>query len=658
MLMKRRLAIIISTYLIFLLIFVLQKPMFMLATVLNWTIYDGVPFAEWLKVMWHGLPLDLSLSGYLTAIPALLTVASVWTQSRILRRIASWYFLAVSLLMAFVFVLDTALYPCWGFKLDTTPFFYFFTSPADALASLNVWMIICGCLMTLLFWGLYYALLRMVPLRLMRFRHTDRVLNPIIGTVVTLLATGLLFIPIRGGFTVSTMNVGKVYFSPNPALNHAATNPMFSLMESLARKNDFVDRYRFMDDADASLAFGRMLDPSATGSTVERADSVGTDTVPSLFTTSRPDIVFVILESFSNHLMAELGGEPGVAVNLDSLSKEGVLFTNFFANSFRTDRGLVSILSGYPAQPTTSIMKYPRKTQNLPSIAGALKKAGYDTRYYYGGDADFTNMRSYLVSAGFDTIVSDVDFPVKDRLSKWGVHDHIVFDRLLSDMKSDTLRRAPRYTVMQTSSSHEPFEVPYSRLENRRLNAFAYTDSCVGAFVDELRHMPRWDSTLVLLVPDHLGAYPEGISNFVVERYRIPLIFVGGAVREPMRVEAYGSQHDLAATLLGQLGLFVHVHLADLDVTAFAGDLVHDRRNHLARTAPVCIEVDQHRLVRLHHFCLKIFLCQSNHCHMNRPFCVKCGRFSHIPIIIILAFCRSLMQRARRKRFAFRWHAI
>lgn len=553
--MTRRFAIIVSTYLIFLLIFVFQKPMFMLATVLSWTIYDGVPFSEWLKVMWHGLPLDLSLAGYLTAVPALLTVVSVWTQSRALRKIMSCYFVAVSLLMAFVFVLDTALYPYWGFKLDTTPFYYFFTSPADALASLNKWMIISGCLLTALFWELYYYVLRLVPLRLMRFRPVDRILNPIIGMVVLLLATGLLFIPIRGGFTVSTMNVGKVYFSPNPALNHAATNPLFSLMESLARRNDFVDRYRFMDDVDASWIFSQMTDPSATGSTVEKSDSVESDTVPSLFTTSRPDIVFVILESFSNHLMSELGGESGVAVNLDSLSKEGVLFTNFFANSFRTDRGLVSILSGYPAQPTTSIMKYPRKTQDLPSIAGALKKAGYDARYYYGGDADFTNMRSYLVSAGFDTIVSDVDFPVKDRLSKWGVHDHLVFDRLLSDMKSDTLPRTPRYTVIQTSSSHEPFEVPYKRLENPRLNAFAYTDSCVGAFVDELRHLPRWDSTLVVLVPDHLGAYPEGISNFVVERYRIPLIFIGGAVRGPARVDAYGSQHDLAATLLGQLGL-------------------------------------------------------------------------------------------------------
>lgn len=561
--MKRRLAIIVSTYLIFFLIFVLQKPMFMLATKCFWTIYDGIPFSEWLRVMWHGLPLDLSLAGYLTAVPALLTVVSAWTISSVVRRIASAYFLIISLILAVVFMLDTGLYPYWGFKLDTTPFFYFFSSPSDALASMGALALICSFALILVLAAIYYFVLWRVPLRLMQFRYSNRILNPVPATVLLLIATGLLFIPIRGGFTVSTMNVGKVYYSGTPALNHAATNPLFSLMESVARSGDFGDRYRFMPDDKAVAVFNTMTDPEVPGSVSVKvddvvADSLVSDTVPALLNTSRPDILFVIMESFSSHLMSELGGEAPVAVNLDSLSREGVLFTNFFANSFRTDRGLVSILSGYPAQPTTSIMKYPRKTQNLPSIAGEFKKAGYSTRYYYGGDADFTNMRSYLVSAGFDTIVSDTDFPVTERLSKWGVHDHLVFERLLSDIKSGVISGdadSPSYTVLQTSSSHEPFEVPYSKIENLRLNAFAYTDSCVGAFVKELKSMPRWDSTLVVLVPDHLGAYPEGISNFRIDRYRIPLILTGGAVAGPRKIDTYGSQHDLAATLLAMLGI-------------------------------------------------------------------------------------------------------
>ena len=155
------------------------------------------------------------------------------------------------------------------------------------------------------------------------------------------------------------------------------------------------------------------------------------DSTELLLNCSRPDVYLIVMESFSSKLMATLGGKSGVAVQLDSLGQEGVLFSNFYANSFRTDRGLVSILSGFPAQPTMSLMKYPHKTAHLPSIAGTLKAEGYDVRYYYGGDADFTHMRSYLVAQGFEHIVSDVDFPVADRLSKWGVPDHLVFERLL-----------------------------------------------------------------------------------------------------------------------------------------------------------------------------------------------------------------------------------
>ena len=358
------------------------------------------------------------------------------------------------------------------------------------------------------------------------------------------------------------MNVGKVYFSAEQRLNHAAINPAFSLMESLAKQKDFSKQYRFMEAAEADRLFKDMLEPAVAGGQTEETDSVrqSADSLHTLFNTQRPDVLFVILESFSSRLMTALGGEPNIAIHLDSLSKEGVLFTNFYANSFRTDRGLVAILSGYPAQPTTSIMKYPRKTQSIPAIAGSLRKAGYGTKYYYGGDADFTNMRSYLMSSGFEDIVSDQDFPVTERLSKWGAHDHLVFNRLLEDLKTEAAEgtaeeKTPHFRVLQTSSSHEPFEVPFRRLENDRLNAFAYTDSCAGDFVRQFRELPQWKNTVIVFVPDHLGAYPEHIDNLSVERYRIPLLMVGGAIREPRRIDVYGSQHDIAATLLAQLAL-------------------------------------------------------------------------------------------------------
>lgn len=557
--MKERLIGFLKTYFLIVCIFILQKPLFMFY---YGALYADVSWTDWWAVMWHGLPLDLSLAGYLTAIPGLLFIVSAWTLSDTLRRVWSGYFVFVSILLSLIFTVDMGLYEYWGFRLDATPLFYFFSSPKDAVASVSVWMVIGGILAMAVYAVVIYAIFYFVLLRKSNYQQMKLPYRRLTVSGVLLLMTGLLFIPIRGGFTVSTMNTGKAYFSTNQRLNHAAINPAFSLMESLAKQKDFGKQYRFMEAAKAEHIFSGLVDSAVSGKGTVLPDSLRqeADSVHSLFNISRPNVVFVILESFSSKLMKTLGGLPNVAVQLDSLAQEGVLFTNFYANSFRTDRGLVAILSGYPAQPTTSIMKYPRKTQSIPAIAGSLRQAGYHTKYYYGGDADFTNMRSYLMSSGFAEIISDENFSVSDRLSKWGVHDHLVFRRFLDDLKSEVEgyspeKTTPHFRVIQTSSSHEPFEVPYRRLENDRLNAFAYTDSCIGDFVKRYRELPQWENTVILFVPDHLGAYPEHIGNLEVARYQIPLVMVGGVVRRPLRIDTYGSQHDIAATLLAQLSL-------------------------------------------------------------------------------------------------------
>jgi phosphoglycerol transferase MdoB-like AlkP superfamily enzyme len=534
--MKERIYGLIQTYLLYVLFFVVQKPLFML---FHHSLYADTTFGQWLQVMWHGLPLDLSLAGYLSAIPAILYILSVWTHSK--RVLSFWlgYYVITTALLCLIFVVNVALYGYWGFPLDATPLFYFFSSPTDALASISVWQALLG----ILAW-IGIATLATTLFVWREKRNWEKLKLPyrrVTVSSVLLLLTASLFIPIRGGFSVATMNTGSAYFSSNMRLNHAAVNPAFSLMESLTKQKNFAKQYRFMPAEEAEELMKRLTD-------VPLAQPHDT-----LLNTTRPDILFVIMESFSARLMTTLGGMPDVAVNLDSLTREGVLFTHFYANSFRTDRGLVSILSGYPAQPTTSLMKYPHKTQSLPSISAALKAEGYRTHYYYGGDANFTNMRSYLVSSGFEQITSDKDFPASAPHNKWGAHDEVVFDRLLNDLQQEQTA-APMFRVLQTSSSHEPFKVPFRRLTDDHLNAFAYTDSVIGDFVRRFRELPQWKHTLMVLVPDHLGGF-DHLTHFSLERYHIPLLLIGGAVKEAKQIGVIASQHDIAATLLAQLGI-------------------------------------------------------------------------------------------------------
>lgn len=536
--MKQRIRQFLTTYFLFVLLFVLQKPMFMLY---YHELYADASLADYLSVMWHGLPLDFSLAGYLTAIPGLLIIASAWTDSKILYRIRQVYFALIAFVMSCIFIVDMGLYGFWGFRLDATPIFYFFSSPKDAMASVSGWFIMVGVLALLIYAVLLYVVFYCVLIRCKRPLkipyHRQNV------SLVILVLTAALFIPIRGGFSVSTMNLSKVYFSQDQKMNHAAINPAFSFMYSATHQNNFEEQFRFMEPEKADALFEEMIEKPGAA----------TDSIPQLLQIQRPNIIFIILESFSTHLMETFGGQPNVAVNLDRLSKEGILFTNFYANSFRTDRGLVSIISGYPGQPNTSLMKYVEKTESLPSIPRTLKKEGYNAEYYYGGDADFTNMRSYLISSGIEKIVSETDFSLSERQGKWGAPDHILFQRFLKDLKEEK-QSEPFLKIVQTSSSHEPFEVPFHRLEDKVLNSFAYADSCVGDFIEKYREMPLWKNTLIVLVPDHLGGYPRSTEN-PIEKHTVPLIMVGGAVREPRIIDTYASQIDIAATLFAQMGI-------------------------------------------------------------------------------------------------------
>lgn len=159
-------------------------------------------------------------------------------------------------------------------------------------------------------------------------------------------------------------------------------------------------------------------------------------------------------------------------------------------------------------------------------------------------------------------------------MSKWGAPDHELFNRFWKDYSSEN-HGAPRFRVIQTSSSHEPFDVPYRRLDDKALNAFAYTDSCIGDFMKRLRDSRLWDRTVVIFVADHLGCYPHVIDNYKESRYRIPLILAGGAVKRPLKIDSYGSQQDIAATILAQLGL-------SHSMFAFSKDMLDSRNPHFA----------------------------------------------------------------------------
>lgn len=532
--MKKRIAYISLYFFTVLLIFILQKPLFMLY---NGSIEKGFGFADYMQVMIHGASLDAATAGYLTAFPFLLVLISIWFRKFPLKKILYGYYILAAALISIIFVVDMALYTFWGFKLDASVFLYI-DSPKEALASVSVGFILLRVLAILLLIALNsWVLLKITPSVLTATRKR------IAGTAGMLLLGGVLFIIIRGGVTESTSNIGQVYFSNEPFLNHSAVNPDFSLLSSMGKSQDFASEFNFFDEEKRAALFDGLY-PTTDG-----------DSIIQVLNTKRPNILIILMEGFGGAFVEPLGGLPDVTPHFNRLSKEGVFFTNCYANSFRTDRGTVCTFSGYLGLPTASVMKIPAKSRTLPAIAEGLSKAGYKTDFLYGGDINFTNMKSYLLSTGYQRLTVNTDFSLAEQTSNaWGVNDDITFEYLYNQLRNRK-EEGPWHTAFLTLSSHEPFEVPYHRLEDKIPNAFAYTDECLGKFIDKLKQTPAWKDLLVICLPDHGFYYPREGSNAMPRFYHIPLLWLGGAVKQPMQVDKIMNQTDLAATLLGQLGL-------------------------------------------------------------------------------------------------------
>ena len=532
--MKKRIAYISLYFFTVLLIFILQKPLFMLY---NGSIEKGFGFADYMQVMIHGASLDAATAGYLTAFPFLLVLISIWFRKFPLKKILYGYYILAAALISIIFVVDMALYTFWGFKLDASVFLYI-DSPKEALASVSVGFILLRVLAILLLIALNcWVLLKITPSVLTVTRKR------IAGTAGMLLLGGVLFIIIRGGVTESTSNIGQVYFSNEPFLNHSAVNPDFSLLSSMGKSQNFASEFNFFDEEKRAALFDGLY-PTTDG-----------DSIIQVLNTKRPNILIILMEGFGGAFVEPLGGLPDVTPHFNRLSKEGIFFTNCYANSFRTDRGTVCTFSGYLGLPTASVMKIPAKSRTLPAIAEGLSKAGYKTDFLYGGDINFTNMKSYLLSTGYQRLTANTDFSLAEQTSNaWGVNDDITFEYLYNQLRNRK-EEGPWHTAFLTLSSHEPFEVPYHRLEDKIPNAFAYTDECLGKFIDRLKQTPAWKDLLVICLPDHGFYYPREGSNAMPRFYHIPLLWLGGAVKQPMQVDKIMNQTDLAATLLGQLGL-------------------------------------------------------------------------------------------------------
>ena len=531
--MKQRLILLFTGFIAWTLFFLIGRGLFMLY---HANLSNELSMGEMMLVFVHGIRMDFSMAGYFCLLPGLLFSAGFFLSGRKLWTIWLGYHAIMLFIASFIIVLDFELYTHWGFRLDATPLMYM---GKEAASSGDFWQtVLLLCYWLIIFSASLFSFYKYFKKRIVVLPVTDWKTLPVL-----LFSTLLFIVPIRGSFGVAPMNTGFVYFHDSKIFaNHAAVNVVWNFLYAVQKMNKLKYADNYFDKAETEQYFKELF-PSS-------------DSTRHILRVKKPNVVIIILESFTSSLIEPLGGLPGVTPMFNELAKEGILFDHFYCSGDRTDKGIVAVLNGYPSQPVTSIIKETKKTEGLPYLNKIFKQQGYRTEFTYGYNINYANFNSYLIHADFDHITHSMDFPQELNTSKWGVHDEYVFEKFFNETQQAS---TPFFKIMMTQSSHEPFDVPMETVIkgedeiNQFLNSAYYADMHFGTFIDKAKKTSWWDNALIVVTADHGHPYPDnhGVSN--PRKFKIPMLWLGGAlnVRDTV-VHSVATQTDIPNTILAQ----------------------------------------------------------------------------------------------------------
>jgi len=510
----------------------------------QWSVVGSLSSFEKLNALFAGMRLDFSTASYLAVVPFLLSITLIYGADKITARLNKIYYGITIVAVILLSVSNITIYKFWGTLLNNRGLAYAM-QPTEMFASIFMWQILVLVTILILLISLTY------------WAYTKFILpgwKNINGTTVTRLAATAIMLPvigigIRGGIQLIPINESSAYFSEHRVLNNIAVNNIWYLGHNL-KQSDISEKnpYQWMTDSDALQMKNSMY-------TYEPGNLNIFDSL------TKPNVVIILLESWTGDIIEPLGGLKGVTPYFSSLCEKGLLFTNVYSSGFRTDQALISVLSGYPAQPNKSIIRFPDKTAKLPSLANEFKKAGYQTSFYYGGELGFANMYSYLVSSGFEKITGRDAFSSNSMNSKWGAHDEYVLSRQLEEMNASP---QPFFSTLLTLSTHEPFEVPVntpfndpSEPEQFKKSAW-YADYSLKKYFEKASGQPWFNNTIFVLVADHGHRLPLNRDYYDPLVRKIPLLIYSPLLKqeyEGTKISHTANQNDLASTLLVTLGL-------------------------------------------------------------------------------------------------------
>ncbi|HMG16012.1 MAG TPA: hypothetical protein VK590_11230, partial [Saprospiraceae bacterium] len=280
----------------------------------NLIYHQHISTGDFFKSFLYGSYMDLSIVGYLFVLILLLLCLFHFTRYQLFLKTIKWFTIIILIVFSFLNATDSVLYKEWGYKLDATPLFYI-NKAGEALNFISlINMFSAIAIFTLLMaFGIY--LFNKISLK-----NISSIKSYYVNGLISFLLIPLMIIPIRGGIGLAPMNLSKVYFSNNIFSNHMAVNTVWNILYSITEASDLKSKFDLMPDKEASGIVAQIFKDSD-------------DSTEMILTTKNPNILFIILESFTGKVIDYKLNGIEVTPNLNKWSKEELYFSNMYASA-------------------------------------------------------------------------------------------------------------------------------------------------------------------------------------------------------------------------------------------------------------------------------------------------------------------------------------
>lgn len=539
--MARQFVFYLRIFLFLLLVFLTQRIVFLLVNAGKLKECSATMIG---KTFLYGEIMDISVTSYILFLVIVIFFITLASERKTFERIVKAMIYILVIFSSLLTISDAALQLYWGTRLNEKALsvLLYPQMALDAAGSSNYLLFIA-----------ILVLMTCVLIYLSRFfmpHNSEKETQPKgAAALISLLLIPLLVVGARGGVQKYPLGKSTLFFSGNFTCNYATLNTCWNFTDVLINaRADSRNAYHFYPE--------EVVKKEVSGLFAEQDP----DSVPRIFSVERPNIVMILLESFTAGTIPEMNGLP-VALKLNALLDSSLWFSNFYASGFRSEHALIALLSGTPPMPGGSLLRESNRVIRLPLLAKLLKDSlHYSLLFYNTYDIAYARMNDYLTFSGFDRVVSDNSF-AECRQHQWGAYDEYLFDYVLRNLPAGG---APFFSLVLTSVSHEPFNADVPKIfpgeteEERYKNTVAYTDSCLSAFLDSARLKPWYENTVFIILADHGHAYPGNHDYFDPHRFNIPFLIFGEPLKKEFtgrRIDSPASQTDFPATILHQLGM-------------------------------------------------------------------------------------------------------